>query len=245
MNIDQLIKKAIAETLSEKGINTQESHLYKTEANVENNTVLKEAYVAEAGKFNLNTELLSQKTKRAHQELLEGYVKELNDISSKLDGVDKSSANLNNSQFRSLKIDETYNHNAAFLHGMYFENISDLNSTVSVDSLSYMRLARDFGTFDKWQEDFVACCLSARNGWGVTFYNPQLRRYMNTVIDLHSDSVMIGLMPIIVMDCWEHSYYRDYLKDRKTYVYGMMKELNWSVIEDRVKKADKIAKILG
>ena len=245
MNIDELIKQAIADTLSERGINTQESHSLKTESNVKNDSVLSEAYVAEAGKFNLGTELLSQKTKKAHQELLEGYVKELNDISAKLDGVDKSDANLNNSQFRSLKIDETYNHNAAFLHGMYFENISDLNSTVTVDSLAYMRLARDFGTFDKWQEDFVACCLSARNGWGVTFYNPQLRRYMNTVIDLHSDSVMIGLMPIIVMDCWEHSYYRDYLKDRKTYVYGMMKELNWSVIEDRVKKADKIAKILG
>ena len=245
MNLDELIKNAIAETLSENGINTQKDKILKTESNVDYDSVISESYVAEAGKFNLGTELLSQKTKKAHQELLEGYVKELNDISAKLDGVDKSAANLNNSQFRSLKIDETYNHNAAFLHGMYFENISDLNSTVTVDSLAYMRLARDFGTFDKWQEDFVACCLSARNGWGVTFYNPQLRRYMNTVIDLHSDTVMIGLMPIIVMDCWEHSYYRDYLKDRKTYVYGMMKELNWSVIEDRVKKADKIAKILG
>jgi len=245
MNIKELINNALAETLSERGIDTQTDDFFKTESNVKNNTIMSEAYVAEAGKFNLGTELLSQKTKKAHQELLEGYVKELNDISSKLDGVDKTSANLNNSRFRSLKIDETYNHNAAFLHGMYFENISDLNSAISVDSLSYMRLARDFGTFDKWQEDFVACCLSARNGWGVTFYNPHLKRYMNTVIDLHSDSVMIGLMPIIVMDCWEHSYYRDYLKDRKTYVYGMMKELNWSVIEDRVKKADKIAKILG
>ena len=245
MNIDELIKKAIAETLSERGIDTQKSNLLQTENNVNDENVIKEAYVAEAGVFKLGTELLSQKTKKAHQELLEGYVKELNDVSAKLDGVDKSAANLNNSQFRSLKIDETYNHNAAFLHGMYFENISDLNSTVSVDSLPYMRLARDFGTFDKWQQDFVACCLSARNGWGVTFYNPQLKRYMNTVIDLHSSNVMIGLMPIIVMDCWEHSYYRDYLKDRKTYVYGMMKELNWSVIEDRIKKADKIAKILG
>jgi Fe-Mn family superoxide dismutase len=245
MNIEQLIKKAIAETLSDQGINTQKSNFIQSENNVIDSNVLSESYVAEAGKFNLGTELLSQKTKNSHQELLEGYVKELNDISAKLDGVDKSSANLNNSSFRSLKIDETYNHNAAFLHGLYFENISDLNSTVTVDSLVYMRLARDFGTFDKWQEDFVACCLSARNGWGITFYNPQLRRYMNTVIDLHSDSVMIGLLPVIVMDCWEHSYYRDYLKDRKTYVYGMMKELNWSVIEDRVKKADKIAKILG
>ena len=128
---------------------------------------------------------------------------------------------------------------------MYFENISDLNSQVTVDSLSYMKLSRDFGTFDKWQEDFVACCLSARNGWAVTFYNPNLRRYMNTVIDLHSQNVMINMMPVIVMDCWEHSYYRDYLKDRKTYVYGMMKELDWSVIEKRVKISEKLSKILG
>ena len=245
MYINNLIKKAIAETLEEKGLITNVEKESLTESNSVDDSVISEAYVAEAGKFNLKTELLSDKTKKSHQELLEGYVETLNKVSAKIDGVDKSSANLNHSDFRNLKIDETYNHNAAFLHGMYFENISDLNSQITVDSLTYMKLARDFGTFDKWQEDFVACCLSARNGWAVTFYNPNLKRYMNTVIDLHSQNVMISMLPVIVMDCWEHSYYRDYLKDRKTYVYGMMKELDWSVIEDRVKLSEKIAKVLG
>ena len=192
----------------------------------------------------MQTELLSSKTKKAHQQLLEGYVETLNKISASLDGVDKSSANLNMSAFRSLKIDETYNHNAAFLHGLYFENISDLSSKISVDSLSYMRLSRDFGSFDAWQEDFVACCLSARNGWAITAYNMHLQRFVNTVVDLHSLNVMTGIYPVIIMDCWEHSYYRDYLKDRKSYVFGMMKELNWEVIENRIKKADAIAKII-
>ena len=205
---------------------------------------LNESYVVEPGSFSLQTELLSSKTKKAHQELLEGYIEKLNKISSSLDGVDKTSANLNNSNFRSLKIDESYNHNAAFLHGLYFENISDLNSSITMDSLSYMRLSRDFGTFDSWQEDFVACCLSARNGWAITYYDIYLKRFVNTIIDLHSQNVMVGMIPVIVMDCWEHSYYRDYLKDRKTYVFGMMKELNWSVIEDRIKKADSVSKIL-
>ena len=245
MYINNLIKKAVAETLEEKGLITNSNKESLTETNSSLNDVISEAYVAEAGKFNLKTELLSDKTKKAHQELLEGYVKNLNKVSAKLDGVDKSSANLNHSDFRNLKVDETYNHNAAFLHGMYFENISDLNSQITVDSLTYMKLSRDFGTFDKWQEDFVACCLSARNGWAVTFYNPNLKRYINTVIDLHSQNVMISMLPVIVMDCWEHSYYRDYLKDRKTYVYGMMKELDWSVIENRVKLSEKIAKVLG
>lgn len=240
MDIQEVIKKAVESTLLESGINNHNRE--KSVADKKQET-LTESYVIEAGKFNLQTELLSQKTKKSHQELLEGYAKKLNEVSAKIDGCDKSGANLNSSEFRSLKIDEAYNHNAAFLHGLYFENISDLNSTIAVDNLSYMKLAKDFGTFDAWQEDFVACCLSARNGWAVTFYNTQLKRYMNTVIDLHSQNVMIGMIPVIVMDCWEHSYYRDYLKDRKSYVFAMMKELNWSVIEQRIKKTEAISKL--
>ena len=244
MNVKDLIRDAVDKTLRENGLIHHQKEESKTSVK-QSSKKINEAYVTQAGKFNLQTELLSSKTKKAHQELLEGYVEKLNNISIKLDGSDKSSANLNNSEFRSLKIDETYNHNAAFLHGLYFENISDLNSQIAVDSISYMKLAKDFGTFDKWQEDFVACCLSARNGWAVTMYNMNLRRYVNTVIDLHSDSVMIGMYPVIVMDCWEHSYYRDYLKDRKSYVFAMMKELNWSVIDKRIIRANEIAKILG
>ena len=236
-SLDQIIKEAIDNTMNDQSsINHSDSESKKESLN--------ESYVVEPGSFSLQTELLSSKTKKSHQELLEGYIEKLNKISSSLDGVDKTSANLNNSNFRSLKIDESYNHNAAFLHGLYFENISDLNSSITMDSLSYMRLSRDFGTFDSWQEDFVACCLSARNGWAITYYDIYLKRFVNTIIDLHSQNVMVGMIPVIVMDCWEHSYYRDYLKDRKTYVFGMMKELNWSVIEDRIKKADSVSKIL-
>lgn len=245
MNLDKLIKEAIDQTLLESGLTTNKSKEVKTGSKRDNKDVMSEAYVAQSTKFDLKTELLSDKTKRAHQELLDGYVKKLNEVSAKIDGSDKSSANLNNSEYRSLKIDESYNLNAAFLHGLYFQNISDLTSQITVDSLAYMKIERDFGTFDRWQEDFIACALSARNGWAVTLYNTQLRRYVNTIIDLHSQNVMIGMQPVIVLDCWEHSYYRDYLKDRKTYVYAMMKELNWDVIEQRFQVAEKIHKILG
>lgn len=245
MNLDKLIKEVIDQTLLESGLTTNKSKEVKTGSKRDNKDVISEAYVAQSTKFDLKTELLSDKTKRAHQELLDGYVKKLNEVSAKIDGSDKSSANLNNSEYRSLKIDESYNLNAAFLHGLYFQNISDLTSQITVDSLAYMKIERDFGTFDRWQEDFIACALSARNGWAVTLYNTQLRRYVNTIIDLHSQNVMIGMQPVVVLDCWEHSYYRDYLKDRKTYVYAMMKELNWDVIEQRFQVAEKIHKILG
>ena len=204
---------------------------------------LNESYVTQAKKYNLTTELLSDKNKQEHQKLLENYVKSLNEISTKLDTVSKEDMNPNHSEFRSLKIDEVYNINAAYLHALFFENISDQRSIITMDSLSFMRLERDFGSFDNWQKDFVACALSSRNGWAVTVYCQMLKRYINVVVDLHSQHIPIGSIPIIVLDCWEHSYYRDYLTDRKTYAYGMMKELNWKTIEERFQKAEKINKI--
>ena len=217
--------------------------LIQEELGLKNKQQLNESYVVQAKKYNLSTELLSDKNKKAHQELLDNYVKTLNEVSTKLDTADRENANLNNSEFRSLKIDEVYNMNAAYLHALFFENISDQNSIITMDSLSFMRLERDFGSFDKWQKDFVACALSARNGWAVTVYSRMLKRYINIVVDLHSQNIPIDCVPIIVLDCWEHSYYRDYLKDRKTYAYGMMKEFNWKEIEERFRKAEKIAKI--
>jgi len=206
---------------------------------------LKEAYVLEAEKYNLTTDLLSQKTNTAHQELLDGYVETSNHISAKLDTVDKSVANSNESAFRSLKCEEVYNLNASFLHAYYFDNIADPTSKITMDSLAYMRLSRDFGTFDNWQQDFVACAMSSREGWAITVYNCFLDRFMNIVVDLHSIHVPMNCYPVIVVDMWEHAYYRDYLNDKKKYVFAMMKELNWDVVEARVKRADKLSKLFS
>lgn len=206
--------------------------------------VLEESLVLQQKTFTLSTELLSQKNKKAHLELYENYVKAFNRVSAELDGVDKSEANLNNSAFRSLKQDEVYNMNATYLHELFFNNISDVQSEIAMDTLSFMRLERDFGTFDAWQEDFIACAASARNGWVITGFNTYTQRYMNVMVDLHSQGIPVGFYPVIVVDVWEHSYYRDYLRKRKSYVYAMMKELNWDVIEDRFKRSEMIAKSL-
>ena len=94
--LEDIIEKAVNDTLQEKGIDNN---------NKQKESMLKEAYVTQVGSFNLNTELLSSKTKKSHQELLKGYVQTLNKISASLDGADKSTANLNSSTFRALKID--------------------------------------------------------------------------------------------------------------------------------------------
>ena len=228
---DADIKRILAETL--KGSKDQ------TSAGPVN-----EAYTTEARVAALATERLSEGNKRAHKELHEKYVEALNSVSAKLDTVKRGESNANHSTFRSLKIDETYNHNGAYLHDLYFENISDLASEITVDSLAFMRLQRDFGDFDSWQRDFIACCMSSRCGWAITGYSVYLGRFINVSVDLHSTDVPIGFLPVIVMDTWQHAYYRDYLNDVKSYTVAMMKELNWNVIDRRFKRIDSITQAI-
>lgn len=206
-------------------------------------TSLNEAYVTEPKKFSLKTEMLSQKTKKAREEDFEEHIVALNRISAELDGAKLEELNDKGSNFRALKMDEVHNINASFLKAMHFANISDLNSKINMDTLVHMKLNRDFGDFNRWQKDFIACALSSRNGFVITGYSLQLKRYHNFIIDGGDLNVPIGVLPVIVLDVSEGSYYRDYLSDRKTYIHAMMKELNWTVIEERFSKCEKIAKI--
>tara|TARA_A100001011_G_scaffold392769_1_gene481079 strand:- start:701 stop:1402 length:702 start_codon:yes stop_codon:yes gene_type:complete len=230
MNFDDLLteeaKKVIRETLDVKKENVNE------------------AFAAQPKQVSVKTDFLSNANVQNHVELYEDYIEKFNNTSAKLDSVDKSSVNSNHSGFRSIKIDETFNMNGAYLHELYFSNIGDTQSRISMDSLSFMRLNRDFGTFDDWQRDFIACGKASRCGWVVTYLNMYTQSYMNCVIDLHSEHVPVGMYPVIVMDLWQHAYYRDYLKDADAYMSAMMKQLRWSVIEKRFEKADRILSIV-
>lgn len=206
--------------------------------------LVNEAYITQPKKYDLPTELLSKKNKDDHQKLFAEVTDRLNKISTKLDTCNKENIDNLSSSFRSLKQDEISNINSAYLHALYFENISDMRSIITMDSLSFMRIERDFGNFDAWQKDFVACAMTSRNGWAVMVYNTMLKRYINITIDSDNINIPIGSFPIIVLDMHEHAYFRDYLSDIKSYVFGMMKEFNWNIIEERINKAERIAKII-
>lgn len=205
---------------------------------------INEAYVVEPKSYTLKTDFLSDKAKRARIEDFDKHTKALNRVSAQLDTVSREDADESASDFRSLKMSEAHCISESFLRSKFFDNIDDPKSQITMDSLPFMRLERDFGKFDDWQKDFIACGMSSRGGYVVTGYNMFLRRYMNFVVDGACASLPVGTFPVIVLDVSEGAYYRDYIGDRKTYIIAMMKELNWDTIEDRFKRAEKIAKVL-
>lgn len=206
--------------------------------------MIEESYVAETKPFKQVSELVSQRTKDAHGALYRECVEALNRVSSELDTADRAEANSKHSEYRTLKHDEVKNLNSVWLHELYFSNCFDPNSEIFMDSKAYMKLQEGWATFDDWQKDMMSCAMACGDGWAVCGYSMFLKKIVNTVIEGNDKHVMAGLYPLVVIDLHEHSYFRDYLNDKKSYVVAMMRELDWNVIEERFLKAEALHKVL-
>lgn len=231
---ENALKAIVKNSIAKSGLTSEHK---KVKENVS------EAYFAQQKSFKQVSELVSQKTKTAHADLYKELLEALNSTSTNLDSTNKD-VNSFDLKFANLKTSESRYLNAVWLHELYFSNCFDPHSEITMDSKSYIRIERDFGTFDDWQKDFIACAITSQNGWVVCGYNMFLKKFVNTIINLESQDVMIGLYPTIVVDVHEHAYVRDYLTDKKSYIISQMRELNWNVIEERFNKADAIGEVL-
>jgi Fe-Mn family superoxide dismutase len=244
LNLKKLIGASVRETFTKNGFSSEADKKPVKKTVIENVTkttknLIKEALNIIPQVFSIKTERLSDAAKKAHEQLYKTYVEAFNKSSSALDAVNVFEANSNKSEYRSQKIDETYNFNSVKLHELYFYNIGDQASEISVDALPYMRLSRDFGTFEKWQFNFLAACKAARSGWAVLVFEPYRNVYMNCIIDSHNKHIPVGAIPVLVMDMWEHAYFLDYQANKDDYIVSMLREVNWNVVEARMMLAEK------
>lgn len=173
---------------------------------------------------------LSQDQITAHKSLYSGYVTKRNEITTSLPKANLAAANATYSQFRELKIEETYAYNGAILHELYFENISGQPGKVGpkVNAL----LQKSFGSYENWLADFNACASCAR-GWVITAYSLDDKLIHNFVLDTHNQYVPVLVLPLIVFDAYEHAYMIDFGINRKQYIARFLQSLNWGVIEKR------------
>jgi len=203
---------------------------------------LDENYDVRAKPVDLTTDLLSDKTKKLMKSAYEKSVADLNEVSTLIDGAQREATTSGRSAYRDLKRDEQRLISQSFLLANFLENIDDQNSTLNMDSLSYMRLTRDWGTFDDWQKDFLACAMKSRSGFAVTGYSRLLKRYMNFCIDDDMSGIPPDVSVVIAICVFDKFYTRDYLDRKESYIRAMMKEIRWDTAESRIKEIEQSLK---
>lgn len=239
-NLQEVATKAVRASLEKNGAlpqpkKTEPLAVKLQEAVGQGKKLIQEALILIPKTFVLKTDWLSAKTKEAHEKLYKNYIAQFNQASAELDTVSREDI----IKLRSLKLDEVYALNATKLHELYFGNISDQQSEIHRDSIPYMRLGRDWGTFENWQFDFRGTALAAREGWVVLYFDPFKDKYLHAMVDGHTENIPVCGIPILVLDMWSHAYYKDYLDDKKSYVNAMMREINWQIVEARMVIAER------
>lgn len=167
-----------------------------------------------------------------HLRLYEGYINKINEI-DKLLAINKDSdeANATYSKFRGLKRGETYALNGVILHEYYFENMGAFQNGPNYDLISL--LVRDFGSYERWQQDFISTANASR-GWAILCYDLRSRRLRNISLDAHDFGNIARAIPLLVLDVYEHAYFLEYADRKADYIHNFMVNINWDVVIDRM-----------
>ncbi|MBM3250652.1 MAG: superoxide dismutase [Candidatus Nealsonbacteria bacterium] len=179
---------------------------------------------------------ISQKTIEIHWEkLYQGYVKKWQEIQENLETADREMANASFSEFRELKIEETFTANAIILHEAYFDILGgDGNPEGEIIEV----IAKNFGSFENWLKEFKSLGLASR-GWAVLGYDFNEERLRNYIADAHNLYGIWGAAPILVLDVYEHAYFIDFGSDRKSYIESFFSNLDWGKINQKFQKTAK------
>ncbi len=178
---------------------------------------------------------LSEKQLKEHHDVLyAGYCKKVDEIRTKLQTTDRATANASFSDLRELKVEETFALNGVKLHEFYFDNMMTQGSPAPNGVIADW-IAKDFGSVESWMTDFKACGLAAR-GWVVLAFDLDEGRLQTYICDTHNQGGVWNSIALLVMDEFEHAYFIDYATGRKAYIEAFFKNIDWTEINNRIKK---------
>mgnify|MGYP002651270320 FL=1 len=124
-------------------------------------------------------------------------------------------------------------------HSVFWTNMSPDGGDKPVGDLA-ARIDADFGSFDKFRAQFEANALGVQgSGWSVLTWDMVAQKlYIVQHFD-HQGNVPICMVPLLMLDMWEHAYYLQYKNDKATFVKQWWNIVNWADVQARFEKASK------
>lgn len=182
----------------------------------------------------LGMEGFSETLLNNHVNLYRGYVKAASGILGKLDEMLSENKD-RTAEYAELERRLSWEYNGMLLHEYYFENLGG-KGTLDPKSDFYKKIVEEFGSFERWKQDFVSTGMMRGIGWVVLYLEPRTGRFLNIWVDEHNTGNIVGAKPIVVMDVFEHAYMIDFQLDKAKYIETFFININWDVAAQRFGK---------
>lgn len=185
---------------------------------------------------------LSEPQLKAHFGLYQGYVKKINEVEEKLKSADPASANYSFGEISELMRREGVPYNGAYLHQLYFENLTPHPTQPSHSLKSAIDHA--FGSVEKWQEQMKAGIMSG-HGWVLLTRSRFDGILRCNFIEEHHRNVLVEQDILLAIDGWEHAYMIDYGTKKPEYIQALHKMIDWDLASRRFEAAKNYFKALS
>ena len=124
-----------------------------------------------------------------------------------------------------------------YLHTIFWQNMKPKGGGEASGPIAN-EIKTSFGSFDKFKAQFSAAAEKVEgSGWALLVWSPQAGRLEILQAEKHQNLTQQGVIPLLVLDVWEHAYYLKYQNKRADYIKAWWNVVNWDDVNARYAQA--------
>ncbi|TQL03921.1 superoxide dismutase [Cellulomonas sp. SLBN-39] len=122
-------------------------------------------------------------------------------------------------------------------HSVFWQNLSPEGGDRPTGELA-AAIDEFFGSFEGFQKHFAANALGIQgSGWSILGWDSVGQKLAIFQLYDQQSNYPLGLVPIVVLDMWEHAFYLDYVNVKADYVKAWWNIVSWSDAAERFARA--------
>ncbi|NBI30146.1 Fe-Mn family superoxide dismutase [Chengkuizengella marina] len=127
-----------------------------------------------------------------------------------------------------------------YLHTIFWNIMSPEGGGDASGAIS-KQITKDFGSFDEFKKQFSAAANNVEGGgWAILVWSPRSHRLEILQAEKHQNLSQWDVIPLLVLDVWEHAYYLKYMNNRPEYVDAWWNVVNWEHVNERFAQARRL-----
>ncbi len=118
-------------------------------------------------------------------------------------------------------------------HSVFWTNMSPDGGDKPTSELA-AAIDEFFGSFEKFQAHFTHNAMTIMgSGWSILAYDTIGKKLVIVQLYDQQGNVPVGLIPLLMLDMWEHAFYLQYRNVKADYVKAWWNVVDWANVERR------------